>query len=438
MSRKLKNPRALAAKVLADVVAHGQSLDSALARLDQHAAAGVDDRAKALVRELAYGCMRWYHYLDAIADRLLEKRPKKKDTDIVMLVLVGLYQLHYLSTSDHAAVNETVAATTELGKPWAKGLVNGCLRNFQRQHVELLSAVKAQDPDIEFSHPQWLLDEIRECWPGHWQQILVANNQRPPMHLRVNLAGIGRNAALEKLGAEGIDATPLATECGIALVQPQPVERLPGFADGELSVQDQSAQYSALLLDPKPGEHLLDACAAPGGKACHLLEHTNGQAQLVAVEIDAGRAQRIHENMQRLGLDAEIKVADALDTDAWWSGQPFDRILIDAPCSATGVIRRHPDIKFLRRASDIEQLVDIQSRLLEALWPLLRQGGKLLYATCSILKRENEQQINTFLGRHADAKTLPLALRGDAACRYGVQLLPGTGDGFFYCLLEKN
>jgi len=437
VSRKLKNPRALAARVLADVVAHGQSLDSALARLDQHAAAGVDDRAKALVRELAYGCMRWYQHLDAVADHLLEKRPKKKDTDIVMLVLVGLYQLHYLSTSDHAAVNETVAATTELGKPWAKGLVNGCLRNFQRQQAELLSTVRTRDPDIELSHPQWLLDEIRQCWPEHWQQILAANNQRPPMHLRVNLARIGRDDALKKLDAAGIDATPLATECGIALAQPQPVDKLPGFTDGELSVQDQSAQYAALLLDPQPGEHLLDACAAPGGKACHLLEHAGGQAQLVAVEIDAGRAQRIHDNMQRIGLNAEIKIADALDTDAWWDGQAFDRILVDAPCSSTGVIRRHPDIKFLRRASDIEQLVAIQSRLLEALWPLLRQGGKLLYATCSILKRENEQQITTFLDRHADAKTLPLALHGDVDCRHGVQLFPGTGDGFYYCLLEK-
>jgi len=437
VSRKLKNSRALAARVLTDVVARGQSLDSALARLDQHAAGSVDDRSRALVRELVYGCMRWYYLLDAIADRLLEKRPKKKDADIVMLVLVGLYQLHYLSTSDHAAVNETVAATTELGKPWAKGMVNGCLRNFQRRQAELLLAVKAQEPDIEFSHPQWLLDEIRECWPEHWQQILAANNQRPPMHLRVNLARIGRNDALAKLQAEGFDATPLATECGIALAHPQPVERLPGFADGELSVQDQSAQYAALLLEPKPGEHLLDACAAPGGKACHLLEHADGRAQLVAVEIDAGRAQRIHENMQRIGLDAEIKVADALNTDAWWDGNHFDRILLDAPCSATGVIRRHPDIKLLRRASDIEQLVDIQSRLLEALWPLLRQGGKLLYATCSILKRENEQQINTFLGRHTDAKTVPPALHSDAGCSHGVQLFPGIGDGFYYCLLEK-
>ena len=437
MKKKIKNLRAIAALVLADIVIHGRSLDGALDAMDERTGGFEDRRDRGLVQEIAYGCMRWYIYLDALASELLQKPLKPKDQDIRLLLLVGLYQLAYLSIKPHAAVAETVAATNDLGKSWAKGLLNACLRRFQREQATLLKHVAASGAGVALSHPQWLLQELQHDWPNDWDAIAEQNNQRPPMHLRVNTARIDRDKVMQNLAGAGLGVKGLPTACGLVLDPPAPVDQLPGFAAGEFSVQDLSAQYAALLLDPQPGDTILDACAAPGGKACHLLELVNGQATLVAVELDSLRAERIRQNLSRLELSAELKIADAANPPTWWNGNQFDRILLDAPCSATGVIRRHPDIKFHRTRADVDRLVELQAALLEALWPLLKQGGKLLYATCSVLARENEQQIIHLLEKHADAREVQVSPLGSAPRQHGVQFLPSQGDGFYYCLVEK-
>lgn len=437
MSKNRKNVRAVAARALVDIVIRGRSLDQALANIYEHFGGPEDKRDRGLLQEIVYGCMRWYLLLDALAHELLEKPLKKKDQDIRLLLLVGLYQLEYLSIKPHAAVAETVAATTDLGKPWAKGLLNACLRRFLREQAKLLDQVAFSGDDIALSHPQWLLQELRHDWPNDWAAIAEQNNLRPPMHLRVNLAKTSRENALQRLADAGFAATELATPCGLVLNSPAPVEELPGFVEGELSVQDASAQHAALLLGPQRDERLLDACAAPGGKACHLLEIVDGQATLVAVELDPKRADRIRQNLARLGLRADLKIADAAKPGTWWDKNLFDRILLDAPCSATGVIRRHPDIKYHRIPADIEKLVELQAALLEALWPLLKRGGKLLYATCSVLKRENEQQITRLLDQHADAREIPVSPAGSIRRLRGAQFMPSEGDGFYYCLVEK-
>ena len=438
MSKNRKNVRAVAARALVDIVIRGRSLDQALANIYEHFGGPEDKRDRGLLQEIVYGCMRWYLLLDALAHELLEKPLKKKDQDIRLLLLVGLYQLEYLSIKPHAAVAETVAATTDLGKPWAKGLLNACLRRFLREQAKLLDQVAFSGDDIALSHPQWLLQELRHDWPNDWAAIAEQNNLRPPMHLRVNLARADRDQVLRNLVGAGIGVEKLPTACGLVLDPPAPVDQLPGFAAGEFSVQDLSAQYAALLLGPRPGDAILDACAAPGGKACHLLEIVNGHATLVAVELDPRRAERIRENLTRLELHAELKIADAADPPAWWDGKLFDRVLLDAPCSATGVIRRHPDIKYHRTPADVDRLVDLQATLLEALWPLLKQGGKLLYATCSVLACENEQQILHLLEKHTDAREVRVSPAGSIPRRHGAQFLPSQGDGFFYCLVEKT
>jgi len=437
VKKKPENVRASAARALVEIVIRGRSLDRALATVYGQPGGPVDKRDRGLVQEITYGCMRWYYLLDALANALLEKPLKKKDRDIHLLLLVGLYQLEFLSMKPHAAVAETVAATKDLGKSWATGLLNACLRRFQREQAELRARITASGDNVALSHPQWLLQELQHDWPNDWATIAEQNNQRPPMHLRVNLARNDREEMSHRLAEAGFSTTALSTPCGLALESAASVEDLPGFVDGELSVQDASAQYAALLLEPQRGERLLDACAAPGGKACHLLEIVGGEADLVAVELDSGRAERIRENLSRLALRAELKIADAADPDAWWDKKLFDRILLDAPCSATGVIRRHPDIKFHRMPSDVDKLAELQAVLLEALWPLLKRGGKLLYATCSVLARENEHQITRLLDQHTDAREIPVSPAGSVPRRHGAQLLPSEGDGFYYCLVEK-
>jgi len=437
VKKKNKNLRAVAALVLADIVIYGRSLDAALEAIGERSGGLEDKRDRGLVQEIAYGCMRWYIYLEALADELLEKPLKSRDQDIRLLLLVGLYQLAYLSIKPHAAVAETVAATTDLGKPWAKGLLNACLRRYQREEATLSKQVVAHGPDIALSHPQWLLQEIQRDWPNDWEAIAEQNNQRPPMHLRVNQARIGRDKVMQNLVSVGHETKKLPTACGLLLDPPAPVEQLPGFTAGEFSVQDLSAQYAAILLDPQAGDSILDACAAPGGKACHLLEIVNNHATLVAVELDPRRAERINQNLSRLDLTAELKIADAADPESWWDGKLFDRILLDAPCSATGVIRRHPDIKYHRTPVDVDRLAGLQATLLEALWPLLKQGGKLLYATCSVLARENEYQIIQLLEKHTDAREVHISPMGSIPRRHGAQFMPSQGDGFYYCLVEK-
>lgn len=444
------NPRALAAQVLARVTA-GRYLDDAL---DEVLAARPPEAA--LVQELAYGTLRWFHRLAGIAKLFLERPLKPKDQDIYALLLAGLYQLRALRVATHAAVDETVAAADALGKPWAKGLINACLREYLRRQSEADETVK-NDATLRLSHPKWLLEKFRAAWPDDWERVAAASNERPPLVLRVNLRKTTRVHYLEKLRAANLAARPdTLLDTAVTLETPVPVGALPGFAEGEVSVQDAAAQWAAVLLDARPGSRVLDACAAPGGKTGHILERTPGLAELVAVDRAPARVARIAENLKRLGLTARLVTADAAEPATWWDdsrdggggatqgavadGRPFDRILLDAPCSASGVIRRHPDVKLRRRPADLPKLAAAQARLLAALWPLLKPGGKLLYVTCSILPEENDNTVRAFLACEPSATEAPLPEAVGRACAVGRQNLPGEHgmDGFYYaCLLKK-
>ena len=424
--------RALAAQAVQRVLYAGRMLDEALAEV--FAVARAEDRG--FIQEMAYGALRWARQLQLIISGYVERAPK--DNDVAALLMIGLYQFLYMRLPAHAVVMETVSAASALGKPRAKQLVNAVLRRAQREESVLRARIEA-DPDLQLSHPPWLSARIRQAWPGQWREILAANNERPPMTLRVNLAKVSRAAYLDLLTAAGLAAGTLAvTDSGLILETPCGVGTLPGFAEGLVSVQDGAAQLAAGLLDARPGERVLDACAAPGGKACHLLERA--AVELVAVDRDAARLTRLHQNLQRLRLAAETIAADAADPASWWDGRPFQRILLDAPCSASGVIRRHPDIKVHRQARDLAALAHGQDRLLARLWPLLAPGGKLLYATCSILPEENTERIARFLAEHADAVHVPLGLAIGHRCAVGLQLLPGEHqlDGFYYAYLQKR
>lgn len=432
---KQRNTRADAAKLCWQIIDKGQSLDAALGAHFEHA---LDPQARGFTQELVYGVCRWYGELDFVAQQLLSKPIRNKDRVIHFLLLVGLYQLRHLETAPHAAVSETVAGVKQLQKQWAKNLVNGCLRTYLRESKTIeLSSSEAN----ERSHPEWLVAEIKSHWSAQAQTILEANNQRPPMCLRVNQRQFTRDEYLKELSANDIEAKPDAfTQHGIVLQQAVPVGLLPGFDTGAVSVQDTAAQLAAEILQPKNGQFVLDACAAPGGKAAHLLELCNNDLHLDALDVAPTRCEQLAETFARLQLSAKIYVADSTETDSWPVPQSgYDHILIDAPCSGTGVIRRHPDIKHHRRASDINSLEKIQAKLLRSLWLTLKPGGQLLYMTCSILPSENQGQISQFLQHHPDAQVLPIAHPNGEQTVSGWQTLPGCHqmDGFFYCLLRK-
>lgn len=432
-THKQHNPRAVAARILAQVIGEGRSLSRALEDVPP---ALVDDHA--LIQEMCYGSLREYHRLSRILACLLKKPLKEKDADVQALLLLGLYQLLCMRVPDHAAVSETVSATAALKKPWARGLLNGVLRNAQRQRDDLLSKADATD-EGRWSHPQWLIDALREAWPENWQQLLEANNQRPPMTLRVNTSKISSTDYLSRLQEAGIGASASEfTPCTIRLEQAQDVRTLPGFDEGLVSVQDEAAQQAALLMAMQPGQRVLDVCAAPGGKTAHMLE--SAEVEMLAVDVDAVRLQRVEENLLRLGKQAKCLAGDASTPADWWDGKPFDRILLDAPCSATGVIRRHPDIKFLRRQSDIDKLVKLQAQIIDAIWPLLKPGGMLVYATCSVLPQENAAQIGAFVKRQMDAQLIAMNVEWGASVAAGRQILTGSNgmDGFYYACLEKT
>jgi 16S rRNA (cytosine967-C5)-methyltransferase len=407
--------------------------------IPRHLSNMTDLRDRGLAQELCYGVLRYHPRLQALLDRLLEKPLKAKDRDVEALLLIGCYQLLYLRVADHAAVHETAGAAKKLGKRWAVGLINGVLRRLQREK-ECLTAELESDQEARYAMPHWLLRELRTQWPDNWQQRAAALNARPPMTLRVNQLQTTREAYLQRLADEGIEAQPHPVAgCGVELDKPLEVELLPGFADGMVSVQDGAAQLAAELLDLAPGQDVLDACAAPGGKSGHLLE-CQPEIRLTAIDIDDGRLARVEENLNRLGLRATLQQADAATPQGDWAQRRYDRILLDAPCSATGVIRRHPDIKYLRRESDVVALEALQCRILDALWPLLRPGGLMLYATCSLLSRENELQMVDFIERHGDALSRPIEADWGEARSVGRQIPPGASemDGFFYALLEKQ
>ena len=429
------NPRLAAAKALAAVLNGKASLNSSLpTQLDK-----VEDRDRGFTQDLAFGTARWQPRLSALAAKLLQKPFKAADADVEALLLVGLYQLLYTRVPAHAAIGETVGCADKLKKPWAKALLNAVLRRAQRESEALLAELE-HDPVVRTAHPRWLQKSLKAFWPEQWEAICAANNAHPPMILRVNRRHHGRDAYLALLGEAGIPAIPCQySRDGIVLETPGDVRALPGFAEGWISVQDEAAQLAADLLELAPGQRVLDACCAPGGKTCHILEVEPKLAGVVAVDLEAKRLVRVKENLERLGLEAELIAADGRDTAAWWDGKPFQRILLDAPCSATGVIRRHPDIKLTRQPDDIAALAVLQGELLDALWLTLEVGGMLLYATCSTLPTENTEVIEAFLARTPGARELDIASQAGLKQPHGRQLLAQEGghDGFYYAKLIK-
>ena len=428
--------RAIAARALQRVTYQGESLTEVF----RHATLqNLSVRDQAWVRHVCFGAVRWHGRLGAILRELLDKPIKASDKDIECLLRLGLYQIIYQRTPDHAAVSETVEASRALKKAWAGSLVNGVLRRFLREQATVLAKVD-QIESAQYSFPTWLADQIKHAWPQDWQAIMQASNEHPPLSLRVNGLLATREQYLERLKQQQIQAEPIAsTELGIHLPEALAVTELPDFAQGSVSVQDAAAQQAAVLLAPQATMRVLDACAAPGGKTCHLLERYP-QIELVALDNSAKRIKQVYENLTRLNLAATVKVADAVDLAAWWDGQTFERILLDAPCSATGVIRRHPDIKLLRKKTDIATLQQQQATLLQALWQVLKQGGLLLYATCSILPEENNLQIEQFLKTQPDARAKAIKATWGRELSVGRQILPGEQgmDGFYYALLEKT
>jgi 16S rRNA (cytosine967-C5)-methyltransferase len=427
------NTRRIAAQVLSHVLNDGQSLtatlDFALAKIES-------SQDRAFVQALCYGVCRHFHRLDFILSQLLDK--PLKGNSIKALALVGLYQLIFMRVKPYAAISETVSAAGK--QSWAKGLINALLRNYLRLQ-DKLDAKAEKTPSAATSHPDWLIEQITQSWPEHATQIFAENNLQAPMSLRVNLSKISRDGYVQQLKLHDI-AADMPTQClsALTLDKPVAVELLPGFAEGWFSVQDCAAQLAAELLDVQAGDRVLDVCAAPGGKTAHILETQPDVKELVAIDIDEARMRRVGENLQRLRLNATQLVGDAAQPHEWWDNVPFERILLDAPCSALGVIRRHPDIKLLRRPGDIAQLQALQQSLLHAIWPLLAQGGTLVYATCSILKQENEQQAALFLATHPDAVEWPISSGWGLARPVGKQIITGGlgMDGFYYARFKKH
>lgn len=432
----MTNLRYLAARVI-DEVTNGHSLSDCL----DHTLDNLKDpRDRAFVQAVCYGVCRYYPKLDVMLSHLLQKPMKAKDSDIHALLLVGLFQLMEMRVPAHAAVAETVEAVEKFKKSWARGLVNAVLRAYQRTATQLNEKIHI-DAEAHYAHPQWWIDKIKKAWPEHWEKILAANNTHPPFSLRVNQNQLSRDDYLAKLSAEEMLAQPIEhTKEGIILLTPVATENLPGFAAGIVSVQDGAAQLAASLMELEPKQRVLDACAAPGGKLLHILEIEPDLTEIIAIEKDEKRIASIKENLTRSASAAKVICADAIDVEDWWDGQPFDRILLDAPCSASGVIRRHPDIKLLREASDIAALAIEQLQLLHALWPLLKPNGILVYATCSIFPTENAELIQQFMLNHKDAQEEPIQAEWGIPMPIGRQILPGMHnmDGFYYARLRKR
>lgn len=421
----------LAALVIGHVLA-GRSLDAELRTLRSRASAPSGD-AWSAVQDMCYGTLRFLGEIDAVLTLLVDK-PLKSDR-LRDLLRVALYQLLHTRAAAHAVVDQAVRASAALGQAAAKGLVNAVLRNFLRRREALLEEAHATDLGL-YSHPQWWIDKLRALYPEHYESILLQANEHPPLTLRVNLRATSVDAYLTLLESAGARARHLGGPA-ITLERPVPVERIPGFAEGLASVQDAAAQHAALFLDAVPGSRVLDACAAPGGKTAHILELAD--VDLTALDLDTGRLERVRSNLARLKLDARVVRGDAACAGEWWDGVPYSRILADVPCSASGVVRRHPDIKWLRRPDDIAAFAERQQEILAALWQVLATGGKLLYATCSVFAEENNAQIERFLQHHRDAQRLTLPEPYTNARELAGQILPDEWhDGFFYALLQKT
>lgn len=428
--------RALATQVLCDVLSKHRSLTHVLPSYKTRCRTAQD---AAFLQTLCFGVLRFFPRLRVIITQLLNTPLKQKNQDILYLICIGIYQLVELNTPPHAAISETVEAAKLLKKPWATGLINAVLRNYLRQSDAFLQKISTH-PEAATAHPAWLLEYIKKAWPLEADSIMHENNQQPPLVLRVNRQKINRENYLLELAKLGIQGEQVpGTSYGILLPTPQDITQLPGFQEGFFSVQDGAAQLTPDLLTLSPGLRVLDACAAPGGKTTHILETEPELSEVIALDISLERTKTIQENLNRLQLKANVLTKDALLPDTWWDGQPFDRILLDAPCSSSGVIRRHPDIKLLRQASDITQYAEKQYTLLSTLWPLLRQNGIFLYATCSIFPEENEDILRKFLKNHADAYSIPIQASWGLPLSIGHQFLPGQNnmDGFYYGRIGK-
>ncbi|MBL4288019.1 16S rRNA (cytosine(967)-C(5))-methyltransferase RsmB [Vibrio fluvialis] len=424
------NVRAAAAQVLFQVVDKGQSLSMALPAAQQN----IRPRDHTLLQEICYGALRYLPRLESIANALMDNPLKGKQRVFHHLILVGIYQLSFMRIPAHAAVGETVEGAQDLKGPRLRGLINAVLRNYQRNQ-EQLDAQAVSHNAGKYGHPSWLLKLLQNAYPQQWEAIVEANNSKAPMWLRVNHQHHDRDAYQALLNNENIDSIVHSqAEDALKLAAPCDVTKLPGFEKGWVSVQDAAAQLSLHYLQPQDGELILDCCAAPGGKTAHILERTQG-SEVVAIDCDDTRLKRVHDNLKRLNLSAKVVCGDARYPQEWWQGSQFDRILLDAPCSATGVIRRHPDIKWLRRAEDIAALAELQREILDAMWQQLKPGGTLVYATCSITPQENVLQVKDFLARTSDAQ-----LVGSELDNPGRQILPGEEDmdGFYYAVLTKQ
>lgn len=405
------NQRAQIAKIFSDILVKGVTLDDALIRHE-----AIDD---SFIKAHSYGLCRWFYQLTAIAKQLLDKPIKDKDADIYALILLGLHQIFHSEIKSHALVSETVEATVALKKAWAKGLVNACLRRALREKEHLICVAQKEEMAF-YAHSTWMIEHLKKSWPKDWEKISEANNQQAPMALRVN-----ENNQIQ---------------C-VYLPEPISVYDVPGFKEGRVSVQDEASQQVAPLLRLQPKDRVLDACSAPGGKTGHLLE-TEPTIQLTALDVSELRLQKVKQNLERLKLDAGVTLiaTDACQTENWFDGKLFDKILMDAPCSGTGVIRRHPDIKLLRRKSDLQSFSEQQKKMLDALWPLLKVGGLFLYTTCSVMPEENEEVIEAFLEKHVDAQIEKIQLPIGFAQKHGWQCFPQINrhDGFYYCLITKR
>jgi len=429
------NPRLASVHVLQQVITQGRNLPDALASAGKK----LDIKDRALTQAICYGTIRYYSQLEFVAQQLLQKPFKEKDQDIYFLILIGLYQLREMRIPDHAAVSETVNVIKSLKKPWARGLSNAVLRNYQRQTEQINRDIEHNDV-ANYAHPQWWIDRLQLAWPQQWQDILTQNNQPPPFTLRVNLQHSSAQGYVKRLHENDIEArenNQVAT--AVTLTHAIDVDKLPGFDQGKVSVQDAAAQLAAILLDPQAGERILDACAAPGGKTLHIFERQPELQALVALDNDRNRLQRVEENRSRGNANIQMLCGPAEQADKWWDQKLFDRILLDAPCSASGVIRRHPDIKLLRREEDLPVLVQTQQEILTALWPLLKEGGILLYATCSVFPEENTAQVKCFLEQQKNARLIAIEADWGRDTGFGRQVLPGEDnmDGFFYAKMQK-
>jgi 16S rRNA (cytosine967-C5)-methyltransferase len=423
----------MALSALADVLDSGLNLTDSPALKEQE-----KGRDLSQARHLAYGVLRWLTALDYLAQQMLSKPLKPRDRDIYRLILLGVYQLWKDETAPHAAIHETAECARKLNKPWAVGLINAVLRRFQRERETRLDGLEGVAE--QFAHPSWILEQLKTDWPEDWQKIAYANNQQAPLFLRINRSSAESKDVITRLEQQEfrVSTHPLAADA-ICIKPAANLSSIAGFSQGQLSVQDPAAQLAVDLLDLQPGIRLLDACAAPGGKTCHVLER-EASVKVVAIDQHKKRIELIKENLVRLKLNCELVVADAATPGKWWDGTPFQRILLDAPCSASGVIRRHPEIKHLRKAAQVDAAVKLQKELLSQLWPLLEPGGILVYATCSVFKNENSHQISHFLKQQADAEEVPVGKSWGINQPHGRQILPGEldMDGFYYAILGKK